>query len=45
MKSKNQKTKKCDFCEKPCGNKWCPTIAEEVKKEEKKEEEDENDVD
>jgi hypothetical protein len=20
---------KCDFCEEPCGNDWCPAIEEE----------------
>ena len=29
---------KCDFCEKPCGNSWCPAIKEKVKKEEEKDE-------
>jgi len=34
---------KCDFCDEPCGNSWCPAKKEKKKKEKKEEKNDSND--
>ena len=33
---------KCDFCDKPCKNKWCPAKKENEEQEKKEKENDSN---